>query len=47
MAGVVVDAAGAQRSFAFPASAAALAAVLALAGVRFLRRAQAGAGGAG
>ena len=47
LAGVVVDAAGAQRSFAFPASAAALAAVLALAGVPFLRRSQAGTEDAG
>ncbi|MGZ4540118.1 MAG: MFS transporter [Blastococcus sp.] len=38
LAGVTVDAVGAEASFAFPALAAALAAVLALAGVPLLRR---------
>jgi predicted MFS family arabinose efflux permease len=42
LAGAVVDAAGARSSFGFPASAAALAAVLALVGVPFLRRRVAG-----
>ncbi|MBW8765922.1 MAG: MFS transporter, partial [Geodermatophilales bacterium] len=44
LAGAAVDAWGAQSAFAVPALAAALAAVLALAGMPVLRRATAQAG---